>query len=834
MGWLLDIIRLRFKRLRTGKMVGNVQPMDRLESSLRDAPQGATLEASLELLQQGRQSEAAEMCKAMLREQPDHFDTLYLAGMLHAQRGDFVGAKASIEQAIKLDAENADAYLNLGNVCRALGQHQQALSNYEKAISINPEFAEALNNLGVLLSDFGRHELALSNYDQAINVNPGFCDAYCNRGTALRGLKRCEEALASYEKAVSLNPDYGSALNGRGVALGDLGRHAEALASFEQALQLMPEFVDAHYNRGSALRDLGRHVEALASYEKVLALQSDHLAALNNQGALLIEVGRYADALCGIDRALALSGNNVDALTNRGVALRHLMRNEEALISYRKAAAIAPERPAILFNLGDVLGMLKRHDEAVNVFNKLLQVAPDYDFAKGRLLYEKMLSCDWGGLGELLETIEQDLHKDKSTVDPFGYISASESELDLKRAAEIYGNKKFPRSSDVLPKIIGTRKSKIRVGYLCGEFRQQATSILMAELFELHDRNRFDLFAFDNGWDDGSALRGRLDRAFGSITDITLMGDAEAAQLIRDNDIDILVNLNGYFGRARSGVFSHRPSPIQVNFLGFPGTMGVDYIDYIIGDAHVIPAGHDEFYVEKVVRLPDSYQVNDTKRVIADRQCSRSELGLPDSGFVFCCFNNAFKITPQVFEIWMRLLRGIEGSVLWLLDTNPVASRNLRLEAAKRGVPADQLVFAAPMQLSEHLARHRLADLFLDTSPCNAHTTASDALWAGLPVLTCKGTTFPGRVAESLLHAIGLPEMVAGNLAEYEAMALKVATTPAMLNELKAKLARNRTTYPLFDTDRFRQHIESAYTTMYDRYQRGESPQSFSVQAIAP
>jgi len=355
----------------------------------------------------------------------------------------------------------------------------------------------------------------------------------------------------------------------------------------------------------------------------------------------------------------------------------------------------------------------------------------------------------------------------------------------------------------------------------------------MAELFELHDHNRFELIAFDNGWDDGSAIRRRIERAFDAIVDIAQLGDAEAAAAIRGRQVDILVNLNGYFGLGRQGVFSQRPCPVQVNWLGFPGTLGTDYIDYIVADRHVIPPGHDAYYAEKVVRLPDTYQPNDRQRRIAERAPGRAEVGLPGAGFVFCCFNNSYKVTPDVFDVWMSLLRRVDGSVLWLLENNHEAVRNLRGEAQRRGVAPERLVFAPRMHLDDHLARHRLADLFLDTLPYNAHTTASDALWAGLPLLTCTGSTFPGRVAGSLLHAVGLPELITHSLEDYGALALRLATSPGELAAVRAKLAANRATCPLFDTDRFRRHIESAYVTMWERYQRGAAPESFAVAASA-
>ena len=370
---------------------------------------------------------------------------------------------------------------------------------------------------------------------------------------------------------------------------------------------------------------------------------------------------------------------------------------------------------------------------------------------------------------------------------------------------------------------------KIRIGYLSGELREHATSHLIVGLLELHDNSRFEIYGIDNGWDDQSEIRQRINASVHSIIDIRRMSETLAAAAICENEIDILVNLNGYFGEPRTGVFANRCAAVQVNYLGFPGTLGASYMDYIIADRYVIPENHKEFYSEKIVYLPNCYQANDNKKKIGTYNFTRLELGLPEKGFVFCCFNNNYKILPDVFDCWMRILRQVDGSVLWIIEDNAIAASNLRKEAVARGISADRLVFAKRMPLSDHLARHRLADLFLDTLPYNAHTTASDALWAGLPVLTCLGQTFPGRVAASLLNAIHLPELITTTLEAYEQMAIELATYPERLAATKHKLAENRLTTPLFDTKLFTKHIEAAYTVMYQRHQAGLAPDHITI-----
>ena len=622
-----------------------------------------------------------------------------------------------------------------------------------------------------------------------------FASILNTRGDTLLELGWPAAALACYERARQFKPKDAVTYYKRGNALLKLGRPADAADSYSDAVRRVPGYADAHYNRGLALQMLRQPEAALASFDSALRIKPDDAEALTNRGNVLLDLKRPAEALASFDRALDLKPDYAQALHNQGIALLELKRPADAACSY----------------------------------GRLLEMAPDFHFVRGKLLHSKMLCCDWDNYAQTAASIADEIRAGRKSAEPFGYQAISTSPGDLQRCAEIYAAEYFPASPAPLWSGEKYANARIRIGYVAGEFREQATAFLITEVFELHDKNRFELFAFDNGWDDGSEIRGRINRAFGEIVDITRMDDGAAAALIRQRRIDILINLNGYFGRERQGVFSLRPCPVQVNYLGFPGTLGAHYMDYILADRHVIPPDEQAFYAEKVVYLPHTYQANDTKRRLSALTPARSDAGLPEHAFVFCCFNNNYKITPAVFAVWMRLLNKIEGSVLWLYEDNPAAARNLRHAAAQQGIAPERLVFAARMKLDEHLSRHQLADLFLDTLPYNAHTTASDALWAGLPLLTCRGTTFPGRVAASLLDSIGLPELITDSLEAYETLALKLAADRAMLAALRVRLERNRATHPLFDPDRLRRHIELAYTTMHERRQRGEAPAGFTV-----
>jgi predicted O-linked N-acetylglucosamine transferase (SPINDLY family) len=714
----------------------------------------------------------------------------------------------------------------------ALALHQQGSGEaasliYREVLAANPRHFGALYASGVLALQSGDAEQALELLNRAVAVNPEDAPAQYNKGAALHALGHYVEAAASFAHAVRCDPGFYAAHENLGRVLQHMGQLDAAQASYAKALAIQPT-AELYHERGIILQGLRRAQEALECFDAALQLKPNAAEVLGNRAVALHSLGRFEECIASCDQAIALKPGFVNAYNNRAVALHALKRPEEALASYDRAIALDPSDVGALHNRGGVLLWLKRPDEALESYRRVVTLSPDYPFAKGHLLHAKGLCCEWSDFETLRRDVAAEVLRRKPSAEPFGFQGVSGSEEELRACAEIYSAARYPGAAAPAP----TRRTpggKIRIGYLCGEFRNQATSILMAELYELHDKSRFEIYAFDNGWDDRSLMRARLTAAFNEIIDISTLPDAAVVEKISAMGIDILVNLNGYFGRERTAVFARRPAPIQVNYLGFPGTLGTDYIDYLIADRVVIPEDRRRNYNEAVVYLPHCYQANDRKRLIADRVFTRAELGLPPDGIVFCCFNNPYKILPDVFDIWMRILAKVPGSSLWLIENEPIASHNLRAEAGKRGIDPARLVFAGRLPVAEHLARHRAADLFLDTLPYNAHTTASDALWAGLPVLTCTGTAFAGRVGTSLLRALDLPELVTTTLADYEDLAIALARDPARLKGLKDKLAAHRLTKPLFDTPRFTRHIEDAYTQMAARQRAGLAPVSIEV-----
>ncbi len=525
---------------------------------------------------------------------------------------------------------------------------------------------------------------------------------------------------------------------------------------------------------------------------------------------------RSDDALAEFDRVLQEKPDHVRALVNRATVLGAMGEVDQELQAYDRALAIQPDMPEALISRANCLRTCKSDlAGAIADLERAVAIRPDYPYARGDLLHMKMLAADWDDLARERAALDQAVRASERVVQPYVYQALSSSPADLLAAARIYTQDNYPPLSSAHRR--GRREGKIRLGYLCGEFRAQATMHLAAGLFEHHDRARFEVTGFDNSPEDGSPMRQRVIAAFDKFVPIQTLSDRNAAHLIAGEEIDILINLNGYFGALRMGVFAHRPALLQVNYLGFPGSLGADYIDYILADAEVIPRGEEQFYSEKVVRLPGSYQINDDRRP-RPAASTRAAHGLKETDFVFCHFNYSYKITPELFALWLRLLKSVQSSVLWLLESNALFAANLRGEIARAGVDPARLVFAPPMEISAHLSRLALGDLFLDSLPYNAHTTASDALWAGLPLITCRGEAFAGRVAASLLHAVGLPELITHSLEEYESLALKLAKDGALLQSYRDRLTRDPARLPLFDTVRTTRQIEKAYEGMMARW----------------
>lgn len=639
-----------------------------------------------------------------------------------------------------------------------------------------------------------------------------------------------EQAREFYETVIEADPNHFDALQLLGALASQTGDYERAIECLTAAIKIEPTFAEGYNNRACAYRSLKKYEEAQADFNHAIALKPFYLDAYYNQANLLHELKQFDDALNSFNQVITVKPDYALAHFGRGNVFHETKQYEQALECYELAITHQPNYPEAYNNASMVLVDQRQWAAAIAVGSNALSLRPNYDFLRGILQHAKMNICDWGDYAASIKEIVSRIESGEKTCSPFGLLGLVDDPVIQQRCAAIYTQSKFP-ANDVLGEIPQRpRPSKIRIGYYSTEFHNHATAYLIAEFFELHNKEQFELIAFSLGLNKQDEMRARLSASFDQFIDVSDQTDLDIAKLSRALQIDIAVDLKGYTADRRTGIFAFRAAPIQVSYLGYPGSMGADYIDYIIADRVVISEAASQYYSEKIVYLPHSYQVNDRQRAIAKKVFTRAEAGLPEKGFIFCCFNKNYKITPDTFDSWMRILKATEGSVLWLFQGDPAASENLKAEAQNRGVSSERLVFAKEIPLAEHLARHHLADLFLDTLPYNAHTTASDALWVGLPVLTLIGSSFASRVSASLLTAIGLPELITSTVADYEALAIELSQDPAKLQKLKQKLSNNKLTMPLFATPDITNHIEAAYLQMMTRYWDDLDPANIVIE----
>jgi len=728
---------------------------------------------ALEHHQAGRLQAAEQIYRQILQVEAHHADVWHLLGFIAHQVGKHEAAIEPIRQAIRLNGKQAAYHHNLGDTYRALGQLPDAVACYQHALQLQPNLLETLNNLGLAWQEQGQ----------------------------------LGQAVACFQRALELRPDDAVVHNNLGNALEDQGQLDEAVACFRRALQIKPDYAEAYFSLGNALKHQGHLVEPITCYQRALQLKPDYAEAHNSLGGILQRQGRL----------------------------------DEAIACYQRALQLNPANAMIHYNLGSALQNQKKLDEALSCYQRALQLRPDFLGALSQLVHQLQHLCLWHDLADqsrrLIDLVTRQASREiTDTVPPFIFLTLATppttAEQQFRCACqwvEQYLKSAMIQGQQARLARASPSPRKIVLGYLSADFRMHPVAQLSVQLLEQHDRNSFAVFGYSYGPDDGSPMRQRMANAVDRFVDLKDASYLEAAQRITGDGVDILVDLTGYTQYARTQILALRPAPIQVNYLGYTATMGAPFIDYILVDDFVVPAEQQPFIMEQLVHLPGCYQVSDNQRPISPDTPTRSACGLPEAGFVFCCFNNNYKISPQLFTVWMNLMKTVPGSVLWLLASNRFAPTNLCREAEARGVAAQRLVFAPRVPLAEHLARHRLADLFLDTFPFNAHVTASDALWAGCPVLTLAGQTFVSRVAGSLLRAMGLLELITTSLEAYQAMALRLARDADLLADLRARLAANRKTSRLFDAGQFVRNLEKAYVAMWETYRSGAGPRHFAV-----
>ncbi|MGE5641010.1 MAG: tetratricopeptide repeat protein [Clostridia bacterium] len=692
----------------------------------------------------------------------------------------------------------AEALKNEGNARKASGDPQGALEAYRRALALAPNYGAALYNAGLVLQEMGRPAEAEPHFRRLTELDSRDRDAWFRLGLVLAAQGRDAAAASAYRAALEIDPANPLLWLELGKACRASGDRGAAQESASRAIALTPGLPEAHNLAGMLAQDEGRFQEAAGRYRQASALAPEDAAYLNNLGCALGLDGAFEEAVGPLSRAVELAPGYVDAHAN----------------------------------LGNVYSTLGRREAAVRCFREAYKLAPGDPARTADLLFELQHVCDWTEFDALARARRENLRRHpERRIDPFSLLSIPSTPDEQLAAARSYAAHIEPAAGVQRAPALARRAGgpRIRVGYLSADLHAHATAYLTAELFELHDRSRFEIFAYSYGADDGSPMRARLRRGFDRFVDIALLGSAEAAEAIRQDGVDILVDLKGYTTHARPGIPALRPAPVQVNWLGYPGTMGASFIDYLVGDAVVTPLEHAAHYSEKLVLLPGSYQANDRSRRVGPTP-SRKALGLPEEAFVFCSFNQAYKILPETFAAWMRILAAVPASILWLFESNATAFRNLRGAAAAAGIQPDRLVPAPALPQDQHLGRLAAADLFLDTWPYNAHTTASDALWGGLPVVTWPGATFASRVGASLLAAVGLPELIAESPAAYERMAIRLAQAPQALATVREKLRANRRGSLLYDAPAFARALEKAYERMAELARAGRPPEHIVVR----
>ena len=707
---------------------------------------------------------------------------------------------------------------------------EEVISKVNPLISVFPK-AKILHNLkGASHAALNHYDLAIESYDKAIKIDPSYIDALVNRGSAFQEKGELDEAIFCFQKTLTLKPNHPFAYFNMGNALHRQGELDAAVKSYQNALTIRPNYAEAYFNMGNIFTSKGEFHAATNNYKQVLKIEPDHVDAHYNMGISLKNSGQLDAAIDSFIQAIEIRPNYADAHINLGFLLEGQREFDAAIESYKKAIEIRPDYAEAYNNIGSVLNKKGELFAALDCYKRALEIYPENEAIFSQKLYQQAQMCDWNG-------IEQDRGKisrlgiTEGHIDPFGILSLEDAPERHRIRSEIYASNKYANIASPVEKQRFPETKRLRVGYFSANFHKHPVAYLIAKVIEIHNRDRFEVYGYSVGATKEDEVRRRLAKGFDFFKDVRNMTDKDIASLARQDKIDIAVDLSGYTEYSDPGIFAYRAAPIQISYLGYPGTMGANFIDYIIADENLIPTESQRYYSEKPIYLPHHYQAQDNTIPISKKTPTRSELGLPEKGFVFCAINNNYKITSSEFDIWMRLLQKVEGSVLWLLETNKWAKSNLLKAANERGATSERIIFAQKAPHEEYLAQFRQADLYLDTFIYNAGATASNALWAGLPVLTKLGKGYTARMAGSLLSSIGLTELITTHETEYEALALQLATNPEQLDSIKNKLTLNRLSKPLFNTELFIKHLEDAYQKVHQRYLDEKQPAPIYVPA---
>ena len=767
---------------------------------------------------------ANEQYLKAIKLQPYDANAYMNLGNSYQAQGDLVEAIKAYDKSIVLEPTLTSAIINRALALSSQGAHVAAVLNYKLALLVDPRNPNIYNNLANSLKEIEEFQMALSCYTTAIDLNPRYADAYFNKGNLLRDIGRIEEALTFYNKAIEFNSTVVDHYINQGNLLIDLDQSQGALESFNIAIKMRPGFAQAYNNRGNAYLDLGLTAQALQDYSYALSLDPKYVQAYSNRGNALRLLGDLAAAKTNYLRALCLDPCFAVVHNNLGVLLMESFLTRPSIECFNAAIELNPTFADAYFNKANSLREIKFFSDAVTQYSNTLAIKPSYDFLKGLLLHSKMQVCDWSNLDHYISELITDIESHKKCSPPFPVLGLLDSPEHQLRVATLWTQVKFPQlqGSYSAVGVHSTKSSsKIRLGYFSADFRDHPVSYLMADLFEHHDRSRFEIIAFSLGPYSRDFMRERLENSFDHWIECSSQSDDQIAVQARSMEIDIAIDLGGFTRNSRTGIFAKRAAPVQVSYIGYLGTMGAPYIDYLLADKVVIPPELQRFYTESIAYLP-IYQANDSKRQMANKAMTRKSLGLPEDAFIYCCFNTNYKITPEIFTTWMSILKQVKQGVLLIYADTETVKINLIREAQLQGVDVSRIYFGERLAQSEYLLRYTLSDLFLDTSPYNAGTTASDALWCGLPVLTMMGKSFASRIASSLLTALGMTELITHSLKEYENLAVELGHYPQKIFAIREKLRAQKNEAALFNTKKFTTELERVFLEMVRRVREGE------------
>jgi predicted O-linked N-acetylglucosamine transferase (SPINDLY family) len=786
------------------------------------------------LLAAGKPRAALKSCEAAVLQRPDYAEALNTRANALRALSRPLEALAVYEQVLLLRPRLAIAHCNRAQVLRELQRAEEALASYRQALLLEPALREAVLGAGDTLLALGRPEDARICCEELLIRSPQDTGALQLQARTFRALNQPSAALADLERATALRPDVAVIALEHGNVLFQLERFADALSAYERAQVLAPADADVAFNRGHALLNLQRYDEALASYDAALALRPDFGRAHYYRGNILRQLSRGPEAVASFERAWSLDSSQVDVALALGDCLWALDRPQEALTAYDSGLKLAPTNLDALHSRSGLLLTLKRPGEALRDLERLSSIAPDgasqLERLPGSLLNARLQCCDWRDYAASVAAIRNGIENGVPMTAPSIFLAWGDSdELHLRCARDlVHRSATDAQTQPPPPRPQRATRSRLRLAYVSADFADHPVAQLLTPIIEHHDRERFEPIGVALRKPDDSPVAGRLVRAFDHLISAEALSDAQVASTLRELEVDIAIDLMGYTQGSRSGIYRHRAAPIQVNYLGYPGTLAAPFMDYLIADRIVVPEHLQNLCSETVVYLSPCYLPPGDPQLPSSYSLTRAESGLPEHAFVFCCFNSHHKIVPPVFDVWMRLLREVEGSVLWLSAANDAVMSNLVRETSERGVAPDRILFASRLpDLRQHLCRYSLADLFLDTLPYNAHKTARDALWAGLPLLTCRGGSFPGRVAASLLTAVGLPELACESLDDYEALAVRLAQDPSRLRAIRDRLRHQRDQQPplpAFDSAAYCRQLEAAFLMMQQRRASGRAP----------